>query len=321
MSLSTDFTPSFLNREASLPGPQTEALENSAWKTLMHPEDRQAITCMEALPGFSAFCGWMLKQGFEKIARAELIGDAIRLGPNQMPHLYGLLTEVCATLGMRDVPELYLQMDRWPNAYAQGESQPLITITSGLVEVLSEEDIRIVLAHECGHILFKHLRYSLMANLFRFGISSAVGQLATIASLGGLTALEQVVYRWERMSEYSADRVALLFAGDVSKVIRMQLQLACGVRELSQQINFDEWVKQSEDFKQTFKLNDLNGVLANLTLMNRRHPYAASRCMEMQTFSKESTFKAVALKLGTYRCPKCGGKMRSMTMCEKGHFV
>lgn len=315
-----DFVPSFLGDGIGVATTTDSRLDDGFWSSLMHPEDKQAIRAMEAVPALSTVCRFIQDKAIEKYARAQLIGDAIRLGPNQMPRLYGLLTDVCKVFKMDSIPEFYLRMDRTPNAYAQGESHPLITITSGLVEILSENDIRTVLAHECGHILFKHLRYQLAAKVIFAGVDSALGKMANMASLGALTALEQCIYRWQRMAEYSADRASILFTGSVADAVRVQLLLAGGLKNLPDEINIEEYVRQSKDFNDMFKPNNVDGWIANLTLISQDHPYASSRCIELNSFSQHSEFKIAAQRLKTFRCPQCGGKMRSMTMCENGHF-
>lgn len=320
MSDTENFVPSFLSGGSNAPQLAEVRLEDGFWNSLMHPEDKQAIRAMEAFPALSNICKFIQDKAIEKYARAQLIGDAIRLGPNQMPKIYDLLKDVCTVFKMDFIPEFYLRMDRTPNAYAQGESHPLITITSGLVEILSENDIRTVLAHECGHILFRHLRYQLAAKIIFAGVDSALGKMANLASFGALTALEQCIYRWQRMAEYSADRASMLFTGSAADAVRVQLLLAGGLKNLPDEINIEEYVKQSNDFNDMFTPNNVEGWIANLTLISQDHPYASSRCIELNSFSKHSEFKIAAQKLKTFRCSQCGGKMRSMTMCENGHF-
>lgn len=47
-------------------------------------------------------------------------------------------------------PEFYLEMDPMPNAYAFGDTQTAITITSSLVEMMSHEELRAVVARFVG---------------------------------------------------------------------------------------------------------------------------------------------------------------------------
>ena len=314
------FQPSFL-QERDGGNVNVASLGADFWTAFQHPEDRSAIKAMEAIPALSTVSKFIQDQALEKYARAQLIGDAIRLGPKQLPHIYELLADVCRTFRMERVPEFYLKMDRVPNAFTIGEKNPLVTISSGLLEIMPENDVKTVLAHECGHILFKHTRYTLAAKLVLNGADSTLGTMANFATLGGLTALKECIYRWQRMSELSADRMSLLYSGTLSSAVRVQLLLAGGLRNLPDDIDVEEYVRQSEDFVQMFKPDGVTGWIANLTLLSKDHPYAASRCVELSKFAKGSAFKVAARRLGTFRCPTCGGKMRSESLCENGHFV
>ena len=92
----------------------------------------------------------------------------IKLGPTQLPNLYNVLPVACRVLGIAE-PELYLEMDPAPNAYTLGHYRPSITITSGLVEHLDEEELQAVrfefdpapvletlMLHFCGEIRLSH---------------------------------------------------------------------------------------------------------------------------------------------------------------------
>ncbi len=313
------FTPSFLSDEAQTKR-MSVPLDDDFWGSVMHQEDRQAIKAMEAIPALSAVCKFIQEKAIEKYARAQMIGDSIRLGPKQLPKIYALLEDVCGQLQMKDIPDFYLQMNRMPNAYTIGEKEPLITITSGIFEIMPEEDVKTVLAHECGHIIFKHTRYTLAGKVILMGANSTIGQMANLTSFGSLEVLKQCIFRWERMSELSADRVSMLFSGSASAAVRVQLMLAGGLRNLPEEINIEEYMRQSEDFVQMFKPDNVTGWIANLSLMDLDHPYAANRCAEMSSFAKLTVFKVAARRLGTLRCPQCGAKMRTASMCMNGHF-
>lgn len=314
------FQPSFL-RGGDGGNIHLTPLGEDFWRAFQHPEDRSAIKAMEAIPALSTVSKFIQDKALEKYARAQLIGDAIRLGPKQLPHIYDLLTDVCQTFRMERFPEFYLKMNRTPNAFTIGEENPLVTITSGLLEIMSASDVKTVLAHECGHILFKHTRYLLAAKIILNGADSTVGSMINFAALGGLTALKECIYRWQRMSELSADRMSMLYSGTLSSAVRVQLLLAGGLRNLPDEIDVEEYVRQSEDFVQMFKPDGVTGWIANLTLLSKDHPYASSRCVELAKFANGSAFKVAARRLGTFRCPTCGGKMRSESLCENGHFL
>ena len=62
-----------------------------------------------------------------------------------------------------DEPELYVQLDPVPNAFTYGHTRPFIVLTSGLVDMLDDEERFYVIAHELGHIKAGHVLYTVLA--------------------------------------------------------------------------------------------------------------------------------------------------------------
>jgi hypothetical protein len=52
----------------------------------------------------------------------------VRLGPNQLPELYGNLPPICQILGIHE-SEFSLEMAPVPNAYTYGDTQAFLTVT------------------------------------------------------------------------------------------------------------------------------------------------------------------------------------------------
>ena len=124
----------------------------------MHPEDAAALEQLESIPGFPALVKKVLELGLEQMQYGINMASAIRLSPTQLPHLYNRLPPICEKLGIEE-PEFYLVMDPTPNAWTYGDTRKYITITSGLVDLLTERELDCVIAHECGHILCRHVLY------------------------------------------------------------------------------------------------------------------------------------------------------------------
>ena len=61
-----------------------------------------------------------------------------------------MLTDICDKLGIA-VPEFYIESNPYPDSYTIGDKNPMIILTTGLIETLPTELIPTVLAHECGH--------------------------------------------------------------------------------------------------------------------------------------------------------------------------
>jgi heat shock protein HtpX len=94
------------------------------------------------------------------------------------PKLYNLLENLCISRGMR-MPELRIIETEGMNAFATGlhEGQYSITVTRGLMNALSDEELEAVLAHELTHIRNRDVRLLVIAVVF-VGIFSFVGEMA-----------------------------------------------------------------------------------------------------------------------------------------------
>lgn len=120
----------------------------------MHDSDRKALKALKAIPGFSPLLKAFMSIWNERQFQIQNLSGSIKLGENQMPKYYNMLPPICEKSGI-DVPDLFLTLDVYPNAWTSGDTKPFITMTSGLIETLPDELIPTVLAHECGHIAKK----------------------------------------------------------------------------------------------------------------------------------------------------------------------
>lgn len=118
---------------------------------LQHPEDRATIEGLKRIPGIEALSSKINELAYERIGRLELMASAIHVSQDQYLGLYDLATETAHALDMR-VPELYIAQSREVNAYSRGLETPVTVLNSGLIDVMTEPEIRFVMAHEFGHI-------------------------------------------------------------------------------------------------------------------------------------------------------------------------
>ena len=107
------------------------------------------------------------------------MAEKIRLSPTQIPGLYNKLPTICRKFNIAE-PDFYLEMNPLPNAYTTGGKQTFLVVTSGLLEIGKDEELTAVLAHECGHILCRHVFYRTVANFLVMAVDGLglVGKLA-----------------------------------------------------------------------------------------------------------------------------------------------
>ena len=107
-----------------------------------HPHDAAATEALRALPGLDTVVAKVLELGLERLYYLENIADNVRVTPRMLPRLHKYLGWACKILDVEE-PELYVTMDPNPNAFTFGHKRPFIVITSGLVELLGDEELRV----------------------------------------------------------------------------------------------------------------------------------------------------------------------------------
>ena len=115
----------------------------------------------------------------------KLISRAKPLKREQAPKIYAMLERLSMKAGLPKPPRLFVVNNRTPNAFAFGRtrSDANIALHTGLIEVLSPEELESVLAHELGHITHRDFIVMTVASI----IPILFYYLAIIAlsSLGG----------------------------------------------------------------------------------------------------------------------------------------
>jgi heat shock protein HtpX len=112
-----------------------------------------------------------------KTARAKLVSA------EQIPEYHEIMQELTAKADM-PMPRLYMTPNPQPNAFATGRNQKhaAVAITQGLVDRLTWEEIRGVLAHELSHIRHRDILISSVAA----AIAMALTFLARMAMWGAM---------------------------------------------------------------------------------------------------------------------------------------
>lgn len=268
----------------------------------IHPEDAAALKQMESIPGFPTFVKKFFSLGFEQLRYGMNMASAIRLSPQQLPHLYNHLPPICQKMGIAE-PEFYLEMNPMPNAWTFGDTRIFITITSGLVEMMTDEELDAVLAHECGHILCRHVLYHSVAQYILQGVDM-------LGILGALTIpIQFAILYWQRKSELSCDRAAsIITSPDV--VSRVMARLSGGPRSITENIDMHEWAKQA-DIYESIRTDGLwNKTLQIGAIIAQDHPFAAVRVREILLWSESEAYRNIKQNMENTdasgcKCPNC----------------
>lgn len=266
----------------------------------IHPEDAAALRQLESIPGFPALVKKFYALGYEQLYYGTNMASNIRLSATQLPELYRHLPPICARLGIPE-PEFYLEMNPMPNAYTFGDTHIFITMTSGLVEMLGDDELDAVLAHECGHILCHHVLYHNLANLLVNGADA-------LGILGMFTApIKYALLYWQRKSELSCDRAGAVVTSPET-VAKVMVRLSGGPKSVTEHVNVDEWAHQADIYESVRNDGALNQALQIYAVMGQSHPFAAVRVREILKWGRSQQYRNIKdsfLGLPGQTCPDC----------------
>jgi len=273
---------------------------------LQHPLDRQAIASLKRVRGFDFFMSKFVDAGVERLEYQLSMSSGVRVGPRQLPSLYRQLQWACAALGV-DEPELYLGSG--PNAGAAGSNHPYIVLNSGLLGLLDEDELAAAVAHEVGHIKAGHLLYKSMAKAITFfsgvanDFSLGVSKFVTMPMQVGLIT-------WDRWSELTADRAALVAVREPRVCLSMLMKLAAGISSGVEPLNVDAFVDQVRAYRHEAEptLHD-RMYHFGATMQRGSLPFTLQRAQALlDWFEADGPAEAVAgLPAASARCPACGG--------------
>lgn len=248
-----------------------------AWE---HPADRAALQALRAIPGADEVIKKILgilggQRGIQLLFQA----NAIRVGPDQFPRLWQMHVEMCATFDWPKVPDLYVTQTPVFNAGAYGVDDPFVVIHSAALELLDEDELRALLAHELGHVMSGHSLYRTIAAIL------------TLVSLGALPFLAELVVlpiklaflEWSRKSELSADRAGLLGVQDPIVMQRKFMKMAGGGRGAgftAADLNVDAFMAQANEYTGSHEGFDV--IYKVLNTLSVTHPMNTVRAAEIQ---------------------------------------
>ena len=254
----------------------------------IHDSDKAALAALKAIPGFDAVVKAFMKIWSEKQYKLFNMSSNLRMGEKQLAKYYNMLPPICEKLGI-EIPELYMELDVYPNAYTFGDTNPFIVLTSGLFETLPEELIPSVIAHECGHIACHHTLYTTMGSLLK---NAAVAFLPGLSGIA-LYPIQIAFAYWMRCSELSADRAAMICDGSADKVIETCMRFAGYGKDIMDEANVDLFIQQAVEYKEFAKDSVWNKTLEFLQFNMIDHPQNAIRALEAKEWAGTDRFKVI----------------------------
>ncbi len=276
-----------------------------------HPADKAALEAVRKVPVLDKVFARLMELGFERFFRIQLLGQSVHVTPKQCGKVYKLYKEAAEILDMHE-PDLFIASHPVPNAVTIGVERPMIVLYSGLVEMLSEEELMAVMGHELGHVKAGHVLYKTIAYFLVHMAKQVLGVSGGVA--GAL--LQAALLDWSRKSELTADRAELLVAQDIDVCIRLHMKLAAGCGKIYEQMDTKEFLRQADSYEDLdhSTLNKFYKIMQETTMT---HPLSVFRAKEVKAWSESNQFKEIMAgryptmdqDVGVRVCPHCEAKV------------
>lgn len=227
----------------------------------------------------------------DRIALAS--ARAREVTPQEAPMLYRLADRLAVQYGVPR-PKVYVSPDPSPNAFATGRNphHAAICVNAGLLQILDEEELYGVLAHEFGHVKNRDILISsvvaviagTITTIAQFGLWFGGGRDDRQQSpFGGIAALLMLILApiaalliqlaISRSREYQADRTGAEVSGD-------PLALASALRKLERATQVVPSQTASPAFAHLYIVNPLRGQ--SLAGLFSTHPPIEERIRRLE---------------------------------------
>ncbi len=170
------------------------------------------------------------------------------------PRLHQIVRELATRAGL-PMPRLYMIPQEQPNAFATGRNpkHAAVAVTAGITKLLSEDELRGVLAHELAHVQHRDILIQSVASAIGAAITylaymlmwfggddnnSPVGLVASLA-LVLLAPLAATIIQLSisRQREYAADAGGAQICGNPESLASALLRLEQGAEAMPMQVN------------------------------------------------------------------------------------
>ncbi|MGB7052152.1 MAG: M48 family metallopeptidase [Acidimicrobiales bacterium] len=260
--------------------------EQISAKAYEHPADRAATSALHSVPLLDKVIKRLTDLGHERRLRQIVMGNAVRVGSEQMPDLWADYILSSSILDLPEVPDLYVTNDPVVNAMTVGAKKPIVIVRSSLVGSYESNETKTVLGHELGHVLSEHYYYTTALVLLKQFLDGALPR----SLLLGLPArgMYLALLEWARAAELSADRAAALVMGDPLDPCRVLMRIAGGALP---GMSLDAFLVQAADYEaedDLFSRHSRFWVELSLT-----HPIAVRRVKELMAWVQSGEYDRI----------------------------
>lgn len=206
-----------------------------------------------------------------------LQGHSFKVTPELAPGLYSVFQEVKESLEFDEPLEFFINNSPELNAFAVASLMPdkphIVNINSGLVEMLTDRELRFIAGHEIGHIISRNANIMNLIN-FVFPNESRIPVL-----------LRHKINLWQKMSELTADRFGFIACNDLESCISGFFKVSSGLNSTRVKFDYRAYLEENEKILEMFRTI---GAGNNLS-----HPINPIRIKAIELFAASDLKKQV----------------------------
>jgi heat shock protein HtpX len=214
----------------------------------------------------------------------------------EAPRLYEIVEELSQKNDM-PMPRLYMSPQPQPNAFAtgRGPKHAVVAVTQGILEVLDDEELRAVLAHELSHVRNRDIligsvaaavalaitfiaRIAMFGAIFGGGDDDDGGNIFGLLALAILAPIAAVLIQMalSRSREFQADASGARLLGEGEPLARALQKIEAYAKRVPMDVNPAEATQ--------YIINPLTGRQINFAKLFSTHPPTEERIARLQEF-------------------------------------
>lgn len=249
-----------------------------------HEEDRKALSQLQDFPFLSKAVNFVMNWTNVKWEQINYEGSVFQVTEDVCPELYNLLEDVAKTLDLDYMPRVFTEWSYLINAFTMGHNEDaMIVLNSGVVDLMTDDEVRFVVGHEMGHIKSGHVLYHQMV----WNLTDILENIPFVDTLFKLRALY-----WYRMSEYTADRAGLLACQNIDVALSAMTKMAGLPLKYHKNISRDMILKQAKKFMdghQDFQKK----AMSEIAILDDNHPWLVLRAAELIKWYESDEYKSI----------------------------
>jgi heat shock protein HtpX len=225
-----------------------------------------------------------------RASRAESVTE------QQAPQLYRVVRELTGSANL-PMPRIFVTPDQQPNAFATGRNpqHSAVAVTQGLMQMLDENELRGVIAHELAHVRNRDILIGSVAAAIAMGITFIARMAMWGAMFGGsddedgggiglllmaiLAPIAALLLQMaiSRSREFEADRVGARLAGNPEGLARALEKLHVSAERIPMNVHPAQ--------AQAYIVNPLTGRHVSFAKLFMTHPPVEERIARLRSVS------------------------------------